>query len=90
MTSEPDIMWKQAHFHNAIKNFKPLSRDLAVYDCTLEGEPNRSYDFPMKTAKDYLDRKRLEKMRRATEMSLSGKKDAAPAPTRPSSAGKGS
>ena len=88
MTSEPDTMWKQAYFHNAIKNFKPLSHDLAVYDRTPEGEPNRSYDFLMKAARDYLERKSLAKMRQATKKSLSGKKEAAPAPTRPSSAGK--
>ena len=89
MTSEPDMMWKQAYFHNAIKNFKPLSHDLAVYDRTPEGEPNRSYDFLMKAARDYLERKRLEKMRQATKKSVSGKRDATPAPTRPSSTGKG-
>ena len=89
MTSEPDTMWKQAYFHNAIKNFKPLSHDLAVYDRTPEGDPNRTYDFLMKAARDYLERKRLEKMRQATKKSLSGKKEALPAPTRPSSAGKG-
>ena len=88
-TSEPDVMWKQSYFHNAIKNFKPLSHDLAVYDRTPEGEPNRSYDFLMKAARDYLERKRLEKMRQATKKSLSGKKDAAAATPRPSSAGKG-
>ena len=88
MTSEPDMMWKQAYFHNAIKNFKPLSHDLAVYDRTPEGEPNRSYDFLMKAARDYLERKRLEKMRQATKKSVSGKRDATPAPTRPPSAGK--
>ena len=43
----------------------------------------------MKAARDYLERKRLEKMRQATKKSLSGKKEALPAPTRPSSAGKG-
>ena len=89
MTSEPDMMWKQAYFHNAIKNFKPLSHDLAVYDRTPEGEPNRSYDFLMKAARDYLERKRLEKMRQATKKSVSGKRDATPVPTRPSSTGKG-
>ena len=89
MTSEPDMMWKQAYFHNAIKNFKPLSHDLAVYDRTPEGEPNRSYDFLMKAARDYLERKRLEKMRQATKKSVSGKRNATPAPTRPSSTGKG-
>ena len=88
MTSEPDMMWKQAYFHNAIKNFKPLSHDLAVYDRTPEGEPNRSYDFLMKAARDYLERRRLEKMRQATKKSVSGKRDATPAPTRPPSAGK--
>jgi len=88
MTSEPDMMWKQAYFHNAIKNFKPLSHDLALYDRTPEGEPNRSYDFLMKAARDYLERKRLEKMRQATKKSVSGKRDAAPAPNRPPSAGK--
>ena len=88
MTSEPDMMWKQAYFHNAIKTFKPLSHDLAVYDRTPEGEPNRSYDFLMKAARDYLERRRLEKMRQATKKSVSGKRDATPAPTRPSSAGK--
>ena len=62
MASEPDMMWKQAYFHNAIKNFKPLSQDLAVYDRTPEGEPNRSYEFLMKAARDYLERKRLEKI----------------------------
>ena len=81
-------MWKQACFHNAIKNFKPLSHDLAVYDRTPEGEPNRSYEFLMKAARDYLERKRLEKMRQATKKSVSGKRDAAPAPNRPPSAGK--
>ena len=89
MTSEPDMMWKQAYFHNAIKTFKPLSHDLAVYDRTPEGEPNRSYEFLMKAARDYLERRRLEKMRQATKKSVSGKRDATPAPTRPSSAGKG-
>ena len=88
MTSEPDTMWKQAYFHNAIKNFKPLSHDLAVYDRTPEGEPNRFYEFLMKAARAYLERKRLEKMRRATKKSVSGKRDAAPAPDRPPSAGK--
>ena len=42
MTSEPGMMWKQAYFHNATKNCKPLSHDLAVYDRTLEGESDRS------------------------------------------------
>ena len=42
----------------------------------------------MKAARDYLERKRLEKMRQATKKSVSGKKDAAPAPNRPPSAGK--
>ena len=88
MTSEPDMMWKQAYFHNAIKNFKPLSHDLAVYDRTPEGEPNRSYDFLMKAARGYLERRRLEKMRQATKKSVSGKRDATPAPTRPTSTGK--
>ena len=77
MTSEPDVMWKQTLFHNAIKNFKPLSHDLAVYDRILEGEPNCSYDFVMKAARDY-----LEKMRQATKKSLSGRKDAAAATPR--------
>ena len=31
MTSEPDMMWKQAYFHNAIKNFKPLM----IWLCTI-------------------------------------------------------
>ena len=69
MTSEPDMMWKQAYFHNAIKNFKPLSHDLAVYDRTPEGEPNRSYDFLMKAARDYTSRgsvlKRCVKLQRS-------------------------
>ena len=89
MTSEPDVMWKQAYFHNAITNFKPLSHYLAVYDRIPGREPNRAYDFLMKAARDYLEKKRLEKMRQATKKSLSGKKDAAAALTRPSSAGKG-
>ena len=42
----------------------------------------------MKAARDYLERKHLENMRQATKKSFSRKKDAAPAPTRPSSAGK--
>eukprot|EP00435_Cladocopium_sp_Y103_P074253 s1156_g47.t1 len=80
MTSEPDVLWKQAYFHTAIKNFRPLSSDLAVYDRTPEGEPNRSYEFFMKAARDYLGGKRVEKMRQATKKSLSGKKEAAAAP----------
>ena len=40
MTSERDVMWKQTYiFHSAIKNFKPLSNDLAGYDRTPEGNP---------------------------------------------------
>ena len=42
----------------------------------------------MKAARDYLERKRLQTMRQATKKSVSGKRDATPAPTRPSSAGK--
>ena len=45
MISEPDVMWKQTYFHNAIKNFKLLSYDHAVYDRTPAGEPNRTYDL---------------------------------------------
>eukprot|EP00435_Cladocopium_sp_Y103_P041216 s573_g11.t1 len=67
MTSEPDVLWNQACFHTAIKNFRPLSHDLAVYDRTPEGEPKRSYEFLMKAARDFLERKRLETMRQATK-----------------------
>ena len=42
----------------------------------------------MIAARDYFERKRLEEMRQATKKLPSGKKDAAAAPTRPSSAGK--
>ena len=42
----------------------------------------------MKAARDYLERKRLEKMRQATKQSLSGKREAAPAPNRHPAAGK--
>ena len=75
MTSEPDTMWKQAYFHNAIKNFKPLSHDLAVYDRTPEGNPTALMsEFLMKAARDYLERKHLENMRQATKKSFSGRR----------------
>ena len=49
ITFEPDVIWKPAYSHNAIKNFKPLSHDVAVHGPIREWEPNRSYEFLMKT-----------------------------------------
>ena len=78
MRTEVDKKWLEAYFHLAVKNFKPLAHDLAIYERASEGSAEKTYDFLIKSAKAYLERKRLEKMRDATKRSLGGKDPAAP------------
>ena len=88
MREDPGNRWKEAYFHNAVKPFKPLEHDLAIYDRAPEGDAHRTYDFLIKSARDYLERKRLEKMRNANKRAISGKtRDAAAAPPRASTPG---
>ena len=90
MREDPGTRWKEAYFHNAVKRFKPLEHDLAIYDRAPEGDAHRTYDFLIKSARDYLERKRLEKMRNANKRAISGKtRDAAAAPPRASTPGGG-
>ena len=79
-TSEPGVMWKTSECHNALKKFKPMI-------VLRWGNPTALIIFS-KAARDYLERKGLEKMRQATKKSLSGKKDAIAAASRLSSASK--
>ena len=78
MRTEVDKKWLEAYFHLAVRNFKPLAHDLAIYERASEGSAEKTYDFLIKSAKAYLERKRLEKMRDATKRSLGGKDPAAP------------
>ena len=52
------------------------------------GKPNRSYDFLMKAARDYLERNVWRRCARLPRSPFQSKRDATPAPTRPPSAGK--
>ena len=80
MKKEPENNVLEAYFHLAVKRFKPLEHDLALYDRAAEGSKERSYDFLITAARAYLERKRLEKMRDATKRSLGAKDVALPAP----------
>ena len=83
MKEDPGDRWKEAYFHNSIKRFNPLEHDLAIYDRAPEGDANHTYAFLIKSARDYLERRRLEKMRNANKRAISGKgREATPAPTR--------
>ena len=79
MKKEPEQSVLEAYFHMAIKNFRPLNHDLALYDRAAEGTKEKAYDFLIAAARAYLERKRLDKMRDATKRSLGGKDLAAPA-----------
>ena len=37
MREDPGTRWKEAYFHSAVKRFKPLEHDLAIYDRAPEG-----------------------------------------------------
>ena len=80
MKKEPENNVVEAYFHLAVKRFKPLEHDLALYDRAAEGSKERSYDFLITAARAYLERKRLEKMRDATKRSLGAKDVVVPAP----------
>ena len=80
MKKEPENNVLEAYFHLAVKRFKPLEHDLALYDRAAEGSKERSYDFLITAARAYLERKRLEKMRDATKRSLGAKDVVVPAP----------
>ena len=77
MKREPEQSVLEAYFHMAIKNFRPLTHDLVLYDRAAEGSKEKTYDFLI--ARAYLERKRLDKMRDATKRSLGGKDPVAPA-----------
>ena len=88
MREDPGDRWKEAYFHSSIKRFKPLEHDLAIYDRAPEGDANHTYAFLIKSARDYLERRRLEKMRNANKRAISGKgREATPAPTRTATPG---
>ena len=80
MKKEPEDNVLEAYFHLAVKRFKPLEHDLALYDRAADGSKERSYDFLITAARAYLERRRLEKMRDATKRSLGAKDTAMPAP----------
>ena len=80
MKKEPENNVLEAYFHLAVKRFKPLEHDLALYDRAAEGSKERSYDFLITAARAYLERKRLEKTRDATKRFLGAKDVALPAP----------
>ena len=46
MKKEPGQSVLEAYFHMAIKNFRPLNHDLALYDRAAEGTKEKAYDFP--------------------------------------------
>ena len=48
---EPENNVLEAYFHSAIKHFKPLEHDLALYDRAAEGSKERSYDFLITAAR---------------------------------------
>ena len=88
MREDPGDRWKDAYFHSSIKRFKPLEHDLAIYDRAPEGDANHTYAFLIKSARDYLERRRLEKMRNANKRAISGKgREATPAPMRTATPG---
>ena len=80
MKKEPENSVLEAYFRLAVKRFKPLEHDLALYDRAADGSKERSYDFLITAARAYLERRRLEKMRDATKRSLGAKDTATPAP----------
>ena len=80
MKKEPENSVLEAYFHLAVKRFKPLEHDLALYDRAADGSKERTYDFLITAARAYLERKRLEKMRDATKRSLGSKDTTMPAP----------
>ena len=63
MKKEPEDNVLEAYFHLAVKRFKPLEHDLALYDRAAEGRRERSYEFLITASRAYLECKRLEKMR---------------------------
>ena len=80
MKKEPENSVLEAYFHLAVKRFKPLEHDLALYDRAADGSKERTYDFLITAARAYLERRRLEKMRDATKRSLGSKDTTMPAP----------
>ena len=88
MNMEVEDKWLEAYFHKNIKKFRPLSHDLAIYDRAPEGSAEKTYKFLITSARNYLERKRLDKMRDATKRSLSGGTSSA-APAASSSPKKG-
>ena len=80
MNMEVEDKWLEAYFHKNIKKFRPLSHDLAIYDRAPEGSAEKTYKFLITSARNYLERKRIDKMRDATKRSLwGGTSSAAPA-----------
>ena len=88
MNMEVEDKWLEAYFHKNIKKFRPLSHDFAIYDRAPEGSAEKTYKFLITSARNYLERKRLDKMRDATKRSLSGGTSSA-APAASSSPKKG-
>ena len=81
MKVEPDITIKETLFKEQIKVYKQIEHDIATYHRAKPGDPERSYDFLMTSAKSYLQRQREDKNRKAVQDKLSAKEQLAlPAP----------
>ena len=63
----------ETYFHLNIKRFRPLEHDLNIYERAPIGSTERSYKWLYERATQYLERRRLEKMRDATRNKLAGK-----------------
>ena len=81
MKIEPDISVKESLFKEQIKVYKQIEHDIAAYHRAKPGDPERSYNFLMSSAKSYLQRQRGNKNRKAVQDKLSAKEQLAlPAP----------
>ena len=68
-------------FKEQIKVYKHIEHDIATYHRAKPGDPERSYNFLMSSAKSYLQRQREDKNRKAVQDKLSAKEQLAlPAP----------
>ena len=81
LQKHPDKDVLQTYFHMNIKRFKPMEHDLNVYERSAIGSQEGSYEWLYEKANQYLERRRLEKMRDATRNRLAGRDGTgAPAP----------
>jgi len=76
MPSDEDL---EVIFLRQIRKSKALTIDVAQFDRAEPGNPDRSYEFLLRAARRYVERKRLESNRSAIAQAVSGTKPAAPA-----------